>query len=157
MPKILVTGASGCIGAWVVKQLIDEGATVTALDKGPDRHRLESIIDAEDLERVRFITGDVADLDGVRTAVERHGTDGVIHLAGMQVPSCKANPVLGAQVNVLGTLAILEAAAEVLALHCLWLPPVLAPLIYGVPDALGGGEYKPWQRLVAAPGHRRLE
>ncbi len=113
MPKILVTGASGCIGAWVVKQLIDEGATVTALDKGPDRHRLESIIDAEDLERVRFITGDVADLDGVRKAVEHHGTDGVIHLAGMQVPSCRANPVLGAQVNVVGTLAILEAAAEV--------------------------------------------
>ena len=56
-----------------------------------------------------------------------------------------------------GPPAHFEAAAELLALHCLWLPPVLAPLIYGVPDALGGGEYKPWQRLVAAPGHRRLE
>lgn len=113
MPDILVTGAGGCIGAWVVKHLVEDGATVTALDKGADRHRLESIMDETTLAGVRFITGDVADLDGVRDAVEKHGSDGVIHLAGMQVPSCKANPVLGAQVNVLGTLAILEAAAEV--------------------------------------------
>ncbi len=113
MSKILVTGAGGCIGAWVVKHLLDRGDEVTALDKSPERHRLESILDADALDRVRFIEGDVADLDGVRSAVETHGRDGVIHLAGMQVPSCRANPILGARVNVLGTLAILEAAAEV--------------------------------------------
>lgn len=113
MSKILVTGAGGCIGAWVVRHLLEDGAEVTALDKSPERHRLEAILDADALARVRFVAGDVADLDGVRHAVETHGRDGVIHLAGMQVPSCRANPVLGAQVNVLGTLAILEAAAEV--------------------------------------------
>jgi len=113
MSQILVTGANGCIGAWVVKHLLDRGDEVTALDKSPERHRLDAILDADALARVRFLTGDVADLDAVRAAIESHGPGGVIHLAGLQVPSCRANPILGARVNVLGTLAILEAAADV--------------------------------------------
>jgi nucleoside-diphosphate-sugar epimerase len=113
MSKILVTGANGCIGAWVVKHLLERGDEVTALDKSTERHRLDATLDADALGRVRFLTGDVADLDAVRGAVESHGSGGVIHLAGLQVPSCRANPILGAQVNVLGTLAILEAAADV--------------------------------------------
>jgi nucleoside-diphosphate-sugar epimerase len=36
--------------------------------------------------------------------------DGIIHLAALQVPTCKANPVLGARVNVIGTLQVFEAA-----------------------------------------------
>lgn len=36
--------------------------------------------------------------------------DGVIHLAALQMPTCKANPILGARVNVIGTLAVFEAA-----------------------------------------------
>lgn len=113
MASILVTGASGCIGASVVRQLLDRGDRVTALDHSGDRHRLEAVNSPERLAEVEFIHGDVADLDEVRRAVRTNGTDGVIHLAGMQVPSCKADPIRGATVNVLGTLAILEAAADV--------------------------------------------
>ena len=113
MASILVTGANGCIGASVVKQLLDRGDRVTAFDRSTERHRLEAIVEPGLLGGVEFINGDVADLDRVRKAVQAHGTDGVIHLAGMQVPSCKADPIQGATVNVLGTLAILEAAADI--------------------------------------------
>ena len=113
MASILVTGANGCIGASVVKHLLDRGDRVTALDRSTETHRLEAIIEPERLAEVEFIDGDVADLGAVSKAVHAHGTDGVIHLAGMQVPSCKADPIQGATVNVLGTLAILEAAADI--------------------------------------------
>ena len=113
MASILVTGANGCIGASVVKHLLDRGDRVTALDRSSETHRLEAIIEPERLAEVEFIDGDVADLGAVSKAVHAHGTGGVIHLAGMQVPSCKADPIQGATVNVLGTLAILEAAADI--------------------------------------------
>lgn len=112
MSKILVTGANGCIGAWVVRGLLDRGDEVTAFDRSSECHRLEAAIESDRLDTVTFIEGDVTDVGAVRNAVEHHGRDGVIHLAGLQVPACRDNPVLGASVNVLGSLAVLEAAAE---------------------------------------------
>ncbi len=44
-------------------------------------------------------------------AAERAGATHLLHLAGLQVPTCRANPLLGARVNVLGTLAVFDAAA----------------------------------------------
>jgi nucleoside-diphosphate-sugar epimerase len=41
-----------------------------------------------------------------------HGISHVIHLAGLQVPVCRADPILGARVNVLGTLAVFEAVRQ---------------------------------------------
>jgi nucleoside-diphosphate-sugar epimerase len=46
----------------------------------------------------------------VRTAAERIGATQILHLAGLQTPTCRANPILGARVNVIGTLAVFEAA-----------------------------------------------
>ncbi len=59
---------------------------------------------------MRFIAGDVADVASVREAIERVGAIHVLHLAGLQTPTCRANPILGAKVNVIGTLAVFEAA-----------------------------------------------
>jgi nucleoside-diphosphate-sugar epimerase len=41
--------------------------------------------------------------------LDEHAISHVIHLAGLQVPTCRTNPLLGARVNVLGTLAVFEA------------------------------------------------
>ena len=46
----------------------------------------------------------------MRAAIERVEATHVLHLAGLQTPTCRANPILGATVNVIGTLAIFEAA-----------------------------------------------
>jgi nucleoside-diphosphate-sugar epimerase len=61
---------------------------------------------------VRFVQGDVTDLPNLRRAVEGNGISHVIHLAGLQVPVCRADPLLGAKVNVLGTLAVFEAVRQ---------------------------------------------
>jgi nucleoside-diphosphate-sugar epimerase len=70
-------------------------------------------MDPADLERVRFITGDITDGPAVLGALKESAAQSVIHLAGLQVPTCKADPVAGALVNVVGTLNMFEAARTV--------------------------------------------
>lgn len=108
--RFLVTGALGCIGAWVVRRLIKEGAATTVLDIAGNPHRLKLIMSHDELECVNFVTGDITDLAVVERAVRDTGTTHLIHLAGLQVPFCKADPSLGARVNVVGTVNIFEAA-----------------------------------------------
>lgn len=108
--RFLVTGALGCIGAWTVRTLIREGVPTTVLDLGRDPHRMKLIMSDEELARVRFLTGDVSDLDQVERAVREANPTHIIHLAALQVPFCKADPALGARVNVVGTVNIFEAA-----------------------------------------------
>ena len=107
-----VTGALGCIGAWVVKQLVERGDQPVVFDLGEDRQRLEALLDADQLAKVDFIVGDVTDPDAVLRAVRASEARHIIHLAGLQVPTCRAQPVVGARVNVLGTLHVFEAARE---------------------------------------------
>ncbi|MFT7676324.1 MAG: nucleoside-diphosphate-sugar epimerase [Planctomycetota bacterium] len=105
-----LTGALGCIGAWVTKTVLDQGDTPVVFDLGGDSRRLAAILDPEQLDRVQFVQGDISDGDTVSQAMEAAGTTRVIHLAGLQVPFCKTNPAAGARVNVLGTINVFEAA-----------------------------------------------
>lgn len=106
----LVTGAHGFIGAWVVKRLLAAGAGVVIFDRSPDAQRLRLIMDADEMARPRVVAGDICDPEAVAGAVARHEVTHVIHLAGLQVPSCRADPRAGAMVNVVGTINIFEAA-----------------------------------------------
>ena len=66
----------------------------------------------EQLRQVAFVQGDVTDLPALKAAIKTNEITHLIHLAGLQVPTCRANPILGAKVNVLGTLAVFEAVRE---------------------------------------------
>jgi nucleoside-diphosphate-sugar epimerase len=105
-----ITGAQGCIGSWIVKALVERGDGVVVFDRSEDARRLRAIMDPEQIAAVRFVLGDITDGDAVRRALEETGARHVIHLAGLQVPLCKADPVRGALVNVVGTLNVFEAA-----------------------------------------------
>lgn len=107
-----ITGAQGCIGSWIVKALTERGDQAVVFDLSADARRLSAIIEPDKLERVRFIVGDITDSRAVRTALEESKARRVIHLAGLQVPTCKADPVFGALVNVVGTLNIFDAASK---------------------------------------------
>jgi len=106
----LVTGAHGFIGAWVVKRLLASNFKVVIFDKSPDPHRLRLIMDDDEIERTTFVAGDIADGEAVSRVVERREITNIIHLAGLQVPTCRANPRLGAMVNVIGAINVFEAA-----------------------------------------------
>lgn len=108
-----ITGAQGCIGSWIVKALIERGDQAVVFDRSDDSRRLAAIMDAADLAKVRFILGDITDGIAVRMALSDSAAQRVIHLAGLQVPTCKADPVSGALVNVVGTLNVFEAAKTI--------------------------------------------
>jgi len=105
-----ITGAQGCIGSWIVKALAERGDTPVVFDRSEDARRLNAIVKPSALKLVRFIAGDITDVAAVRSALESSGARRMIHLAGLQVPTCKADPVAGAFVNVIGTLNVFESA-----------------------------------------------
>ncbi len=107
--RFLVTGALGCIGAWILRTLAREGVPAVGFDLSRERHRLELIMDEPELDWVELVRGDVTDLDAVERALDEHAITHVIHLAAMLIPLAKANPPRGARVNVVGTVNVFEA------------------------------------------------
>jgi len=101
--RILVTGGAGFIGANLVRMLLDRGCQVTVLDnlsQNTTRY-LEKL-------PIELVKGDVLDAELVSELVS--GKDGVVHLAGQTgVQGSIANPRRDCEINVLGTLNLLEA------------------------------------------------
>jgi UDP-glucuronate 4-epimerase len=108
--RFLVTGAYGCIGAWVVRTLVSEGSAVVTFDLSDDPRRLRLLLGPEQVEAIPHVRADISDLESLGRALDEHAITNVIHLAAMQVPFCRADPSLGAEVNVVGTINLLEAA-----------------------------------------------
>ena len=106
----LVTGGMGCIGAWALYYLTRRGNKAVNFDQSRDRHRLDWLMSAEEQEQIEFVSGDLRDAEAVKAVFAEHGITHVIHLAALQVPMCRANPSLGAAVNVTGTVNVFEAA-----------------------------------------------
>lgn len=129
--NFLITGALGCLGAWVVRNLVQEGINTTVFDLSTHKHRLELIMQPDELAQVRFIQGDLTQTTTFLEAVEAAETTHIIHLAALQVPFCKADPPLGAAVNVVGTVNVFEAAKKMGLKHVVYASSVA---VYGRKD-----------------------
>jgi nucleoside-diphosphate-sugar epimerase len=110
--RVLLTGGYGCIGSWIIRTLLERDDQVCVYDLKEDLSRLRLILPEDRLREVQFLRGDVTDLAGLREALARQQSTHVVHLAGVQVPVCRADPMLGARVNVVGTLAVFEAVRQ---------------------------------------------
>src|SRR5205085_5329825 len=108
----LVTGAHGFIGAWIVKRLLAADAQVIIFDSSADARRLRLIIDEAEIARAKLVTGDITEARALSPIIEEFAVTDIIHLAGLQVPTCRADPRLGAIVNVVGTINVFEAARQ---------------------------------------------
>jgi nucleoside-diphosphate-sugar epimerase len=111
--NVLLTGGYGCIGSWIVRCLLARRAKVWIYDLKEDPRRLELILGSEQIKQVGFVQGDVTDLQNLKKAIADYAITHVVHLAGLQVPTCRADPILGAKVNVVGTLAVFEAVRAI--------------------------------------------
>jgi len=110
--RILVTGGSGCIGAWVLKGLLERGLDVVMYDVQPDLTRLDMIAAPETKSRLRVVTGRIEDTETVKALVKDEGITHIVHLAAVLMPFCQANPVTGGMINVIGTLNLFEGARD---------------------------------------------
>ena len=105
--RILVTGGAGFIGANVVHMLLEHGYSVTVLDNLSVGRR--EYLDGLPLE---LIKGDIRDADLIDRVVAGHS--GIVHLAAQTgVPGSIADPRRDCEVNVIGTLNLLEAIRAV--------------------------------------------
>ncbi|MGC9997207.1 MAG: NAD(P)-dependent oxidoreductase [Terriglobia bacterium] len=108
--RYLITGAKGFIGAWIAKTLVESGNPPSVFDVDPGFQRLSAILGESQLKEINFIQGDVTKYADLDRAVSENGINHILHLAGLQVPGCAADPLRGAMVNVIGTLNVFEVA-----------------------------------------------
>ncbi|HYF57073.1 MAG TPA: SDR family oxidoreductase [Salinarimonas sp.] len=107
---ILITGGNGFLGAWVARRLGARGLELRILDRIEDRSVVSAIAGPEIAASAEWRVGDIA--DGPAVADAAAGCGGIVHLAGILTPACRADPLLGASVNLIGTLHVFEAACR---------------------------------------------
>lgn len=106
--KVFVTGASGLVGAWLVKRLVEQGADVVALlrDWVPNSELVRSGL----LERITVVRGDLSSQPAMEAWLGEHEIETVIHLAAQTIVGiANANPLSTWESNVAGTWNLLEA------------------------------------------------
>jgi len=107
---ILVTGGYGCIGAETAKWLLrNSDAAVIICSRSVSEERTERVFHDVDRERLAIIKADVTDQKTLEEILVRHQATRVVHLAALQTPDCNAYRSLGLQINVGGTLNLIEA------------------------------------------------
>lgn len=106
--RVFVTGATGVMGSWIVKALLERGATVVALVLDVDP-RCE-LVQSGDFERLTIVNGSLEDYRIVDRAIGVWEVDTVFHLAAQALvgPAFRA-PLTTLEANVRGTYHVLEA------------------------------------------------
>src|SRR5438105_15911094 len=103
-----VTGATGLVGSWLVRRLVEAGADVVCLVR--DWIPQSELVRVGLLERVKVVRGDVCDQGLLERALGEHEIDTVFHLAAQTIVGiANRNPLSTFQTNIQGTWAILEA------------------------------------------------
>ena len=105
---ILVTGA-GLIGTHTARALLDQGTGVVLYDPSPSQSYIESVV-GPDRKLFRIERGDVRDFPRIMDLVLRLGVTRILHTAALVGPGADENPGQAFQVNVAGTLNLIEAA-----------------------------------------------
>lgn len=103
--KILITGGMGVIGSWVSSKCVQEGHRPVLMARHLDNMLIQPIKEKVDIE-----LGDVSDLPRILSIIQKHSITHIIHMAGLIGALSSQNPPQSIQINVLGTLNILEAA-----------------------------------------------
>jgi CDP-glucose 4,6-dehydratase len=106
--SIFITGATGLVGGWTVKRLLDVGAHVVALirDWVPE----SELVRSGDLARVTVVRGDIRDQAFLERVLGEHEIETVLHLAAQTIVGiANRNPVSTFESNIQGTWNLLEA------------------------------------------------
>src|SRR5438309_973081 len=105
---VFVTGATGLIGGWLVRRLLDAGADVVSLVR--DWVPQSELVRGQLLEQVKVVRGEVTDQALLERTLGEYEIDTIIHLAAQTIVGiANRNPVSTFETNIAGTWALLEA------------------------------------------------
>lgn len=140
---VLVTGATGLLGGWLVRRLLAERADVVALVR--DWVPRSNLLSTDMLSRVSVARGDVRDQEVLERVMGEYEIDTVFHLAAQTiVGTANRNPVSTLDTNIRGTWALLEAARR---------SPLVRSVIMASSDkAYGDHEQLPYDETAALRG-----
>jgi len=107
---VMVTGGSGLVGSYVMRQLVERGDTVINFDmRGPDPEAAWWLKPVAD--RIEFVPGGVDSWGDLVAAVKKHLPEAIIHIAAVvNLPLLNQRPGLARDINFGGTFNVLEAA-----------------------------------------------
>jgi UDP-glucose 4-epimerase len=103
--KVLITGGMGVIGAETSRKFVREGHRPVVYARHRDDGLVGDIVDGIDFE-----AGDILDLPRLLDVIKRHQVSHIVHAAAFVGAVSALNPALSIQVNVMGTVNVLEAA-----------------------------------------------
>lgn len=110
MDSVLITGGAGFIGRWLAKRCLEAGHAVCIVDN-LSTGRIENLMELEG--RFEFVQADIRDTAQLVEYMRRNAVQVVYHLAALHyIPFCEAHPYETFEVNVLGTLSVLEAMRQ---------------------------------------------
>src|SRR6187401_343468 len=104
----LVTGATGLLGSWLTRRLVEAGADVVCLVR--DWIPESELVLSDRISRVKIVRGDVTDGAALERVLGEFEIDSVFHLAAQTIVSiANRNPISTFETNVRGTWLLLEA------------------------------------------------
>jgi CDP-glucose 4,6-dehydratase len=105
--RVFVTGATGIVGSWLVRELLDHGARVAVLVRDADPQ--SELIRSRDIDRCNVFNGCVEDFWTLERAISLHEAEYVFHLAAQTIVGvAHRNPFTTFETNVRGTYNLLE-------------------------------------------------
>lgn len=139
---VLITGATGLVGAWLTRRLVDAGADVVCLvrDWVPQSEMARS----RTIDQVKVVRGDVRDQDVLERTIGEYETSTVIHLAAQTIVGiANRNPISTFESNIQGTWNLLEACRRSPGIRSIVIAS--SDKAYGDQDELPYGEDTPLQ------------
>jgi len=119
MDTILITGGAGFIGSHLCERLLNDGARVVCLDNFDNFYdpniKIKNVegIAGKFSEQFELVTGDIRNPDHFKMIFQKNQVDSVVHLAARAgVRPSIVEPLLYEEVNIRGTIALLEACKE---------------------------------------------
>lgn len=124
---VLVTGGHGFVGAWVTRQLAESGEDVLVYDNAPPPDRILDGVSG----RIQHVRGDVLDYPRLESAIRSEGITGIVHAAALVGQRVNENPHGACQINITGTLNILEIVRQVGGIRLVY---VSSGAVYGAAE-----------------------
>ncbi|MFZ0480272.1 MAG: NAD-dependent epimerase/dehydratase family protein [Terriglobales bacterium] len=140
---VLVTGATGLLGSWLVPRLLDAGANVACLVR--DWVPQSDLVRSRRIEQVNVVRGDITDRDLLERALGEYEVEVVFHLAAQTIVGiANRNPVSTFSANIGGTWNLLEA--------CRRSPKVSSVVMASSDKAYGDQEHLPYNEVMPLQG-----